>query len=500
MKKWLLIISLVLLFSQKSGFLWANPAFASELTDDYFDIATNYYNATNYAKALEYLDSILKLEPQNLQAKALKDKISPPVVEACGTDTTTTTVLTTPTAQAQIVPAQAPKIEMPVVVEPKGDIEKISYDSNYYNTKGQEFYKKKEFDSAIEYFYKAVNLNARNAQAYNNLAMCYWFKNNLIAAIKYFKKANYINHGYTQPLVNLALLYKQLGDVPNQVYYLKKAIKYNPADFTAYYWLGDYYRNIGEYPAAIECFKEVVRINPKFSQAYLSIAMCFFETEEFNYTILALTQYQEYYPDSDFAYYLKAKANLAMTRYSDAKENIEKAIAICNNNEYQYELAKIDYYLEDYSSALDIFQNLLKNGDSAEMFNYVGLCNYKLKNIEVAQANFNKAIELDGLRPIYYYNLAQCYKSIGDKKNYTKYVNIATKITPINYQDFIDLSYIYYDNGNPSYAINSLNDAISKYPTIKALYLSKLKIYESIGDNLHYNECKDLIETRFNKK
>ena len=54
-----------------------NFASASEITDDYFDIATNYFNTNNYAKAIEYLDNILKLEPDNLQAQTLRNKILP---------------------------------------------------------------------------------------------------------------------------------------------------------------------------------------------------------------------------------------------------------------------------------------------------------------------------------------------------------------------------------------------------------------------------------------
>ena len=462
-------------------------SFASDLIDDYFDIATNYYNSNNYAKSLEYLNSIIKIEPDNIKALELKNKILPPAAQ-----NTSAKKESEATAQTPQNPETADA--------PQENIEKTAYDSDYYNTKGQEFYQKKELDTSIEYFYKALALNNKNAQAYNNLAMSYWLKNNLDLAIKNFKKANSLDKNYTQPLVNLSNLYKQLGNEKCQIYFLNKAIKHNYNDYLAHYWLGDYFKNKGQYPLAINCFKEVVKINPKFSQVYLDLAICFFETEEFNYTLLALSQYNEFYPDSDFAFFLEAKANLAMCRYKDAKIYIENAIAVNNTPEYQFELAKIDYYLEDYASALKIFQNILKSTDSAEIFNYVGLCNYKLKNIEIAIANFNKAIDLDGLRPIYYYNLAQCYKSIGDKKNYVKYVNTATKINPINYQDFIDLSYIYYDNANPSYAINSLNSAIAKYPDVKSLYLSKLKIYEAIGDNLHYNETKDLIQMRFNNR
>lgn len=488
MKKGVFLIGLLIM----GGLLCGNVVIANELTDDYFDIATNYYCANNYSKSIEYLDLILQIEPANQKAKALRDKISPPPID------TSKAVVEEKTAKV-LTNSNNPE-NFVILNVPEADTEKMDYNSDYYNMKGQEFYKKRDYNEAIGYFFKAINLNKRNAQAYNNLAMTYWIKNNPECAIKYFKKANSINRGYTQPLVNLSNLYKQLGDKSAQVYYLKKAIKHNPNDYLAYYWLGEYYRSEGFYPTAIENYKEVVKINPKFSQAYLSLAMSFFETEDFNYTIMALGQYLELCPSSDYAYFLLAKTNLALCRYADAKVNVQKAIEINNNNEYQYVLAQIDYYLEDYPQALIVFQKLLNTGASAELFNYAGLCNYKMKNIDAAIANFNKAISLDGLRPIYYYNLAQCYKSMGDKKNYVKYVNSATKINPVNYQDFIDMSYIYYDNGNPGYAINSLNNAISKYPNVKSLYLSKLKIYEALGDNLNYNETRDNIEMRFNRK
>lgn len=483
MRKGILFCVLVLFVLQLAVTVNAN-----ELTDDYFDIATNYFNSNNYAKAIEYLDLILAIEPKNVSAKTLRDRISPPAIDEAVATQQTAKVLST-----------APNPEAVTIVEvPKANTEEIVYNSDYYCNKGQEFYNKKDFDSAVEYFHKSVMLNKNNAQAYNNLAMAYWCKNNQEAAIKFFKKAHSINKCYTQPLVNLSNLYKQAGDVKKQLEYLRKAICLNQNDYLAYYWLADYYKSINAYPQAISNYSEVIKINPKFPQAYLSLAMCYFETEEFNLSISVLNQYREFYPDSDFAYSLMAKSSLALSQYDDAKAYIGKAIALNDNKDYQYELGKIDYYMGDYQDALDIFQNVLQLGESAEIFNYVGLCHYKLENIEIAIVNFKKAIELDGLRPIYYYNLAQCYKSLGDKKNYVKYANTATKITPVNYQDFIDLSYIYYDNGSPSYAINFLNNAIKRYPNVKSLYLSKLKIYEVMGDNLHYNETKNLIEAKFN--
>lgn len=485
MKKGILFFVLVLLALQ-----FQNCVSATELSEDYFDIASNYYVSNNYAKALEYIDLVLKFDPNNAKATELKSKILP--------DETKSDNLTIEQTAKILSTTQGTSIEI-IDIEKK-NIDNVIYDANYYNTKGQEFYRKKELEQAIQYFQKAIKIDKRNAVAYNNLAMTFWAQNNTAGAINYFKKSNSLNRRFTQPLVNLSMLYKQLGDEKNQICYLKKAIRLNCNDYLAYYWLGDYYKNKGLYPLAIQNYKETLKINQKFAPVYLNLALCFFETEEFNYCLLALNQYKEFCTNSDYAYYLASRANSALCRHKEAKEMIEKAILTCDRPDYNFELAKIDYSLGEYQNALNILQNLLKSIDSAEYFNYAGLCNYKLKNIEIAIANFNKAIDMDGLRPMYYYNLAQCYKSLGDKKNYVKYVNTATKINPISYQDFIDLSYIYYDNGNPGYALNTINRAISFYPDNKALYLSKLKIYETLGDNFHYNETKKMINERFNEK
>jgi tetratricopeptide (TPR) repeat protein len=482
MKKGILITVIVLLC-----LLMTNIVEASELTDDYFDIATNYYNSNNYAKALEYLDLIGTIEPDNQKAKELRDKISPPPVDK---------TLQECEAAKALSEAKTPQ-DVVIVKVPQQNLDKVIYDSDYYNLKGQEFYNKKDFDSAIQFFHKSTVVNKRNARAYNNLGMSYWCKGNTEAAVKYFKLANSINKNYTQPLVNLSNLYKQLGDSKKQFLYLQKAIKINPNEYLAFYYLGEYYRAQYKFIDAINNYKESVKINPKFPSVYLSLGLSFFETEEFNYSILALKQYLELCPNSDFAYFLMSKAALALCHYNDAKTYIITAIGINDNNEYQLELAKIELAMQNYDAALTIFQKVLQAGDNAELFNYVGLCYYKNKNAEIAIVNFKKAIELDGLRPIYYYNLAQCYKSIGDKQNYVKYVNTATKINPISYQDYIDLSCIFHDNSNSAYAINSLNDAIKKYPDEKGLYLAKLKIYEAIGDSLNYNKTKEVIKMRF---
>lgn len=48
---------------------------ASELTEDYFDIASNYCVYGNYNEALNYINKILEIEPQNIEAKNLQNTL-----------------------------------------------------------------------------------------------------------------------------------------------------------------------------------------------------------------------------------------------------------------------------------------------------------------------------------------------------------------------------------------------------------------------------------------
>jgi tetratricopeptide (TPR) repeat protein len=66
MKKFVLLLILCLLFSTNL------PTFASEIEEDYLDIAANYCVIGNYQGAIEYLNKILEINPANTQANDLK--------------------------------------------------------------------------------------------------------------------------------------------------------------------------------------------------------------------------------------------------------------------------------------------------------------------------------------------------------------------------------------------------------------------------------------------
>ncbi len=68
MKK--ILLSLIL------AFFVLSPVLASEIEDDYFDIAGNYCVTGDYKSAMEYLDKILQINPSNKRAMDLKNGLN----------------------------------------------------------------------------------------------------------------------------------------------------------------------------------------------------------------------------------------------------------------------------------------------------------------------------------------------------------------------------------------------------------------------------------------
>jgi len=468
MKKFLLITVLI-------G-LCTNSVLADERTQDYFDLAKSYQEIGNITKSLEYVEQILKREPENKEVLNFKLKLLPP------TDG---------------------KVEKSTIANGVFEIQSAltdNYDSDFYNKRGREFYINQEYDNAAECFKSAIYINPTNKYALNNLGLAYLAKKEFKLAEKYFKKSNSKDKSYTNPLNNLSCLYEKLGEGKKRLSVLKKALKYNPNDYCTHFLLGNYYYEQKNYNEAIRHYKKSVELYPKYSEAYLKSAETYRQMGDYKWSNAELSYYNALCPKSDYAYFLMAKNYFDLKEIDNAKKMIYKAIFINNCKTYRYELGKINFYSGKIADAIDNFEATLSENSTAEVYNYLGLCYLKQKKFKQAIVNFNHAVNLDGHRPIYYYNLALTYKSLNDNQNYSKYLNTVQKIEPITYQDYIDLACIYLELSGKNSAISIINTGIEKYPEEKQLYHTKIKIYELTNDKSGVDIARKQLFLKFNSQ
>ena len=147
----------------------------------------------------------------------------------------------------------------------------ISYVFVYFSL-GQIYQKyKPDYDKAIEYYGKAVELNPNYAEAYFNLGNLYLkYKQDYDKAIECYGEARFFREAAAEVNYNLGYAY-QIGkqDYDKAIKYYEKTIKYDPDYMDAYIGLGDIYQQQGEASKAIRFYKKASTLGDARSKQWL---------------------------------------------------------------------------------------------------------------------------------------------------------------------------------------------------------------------------------------
>lgn len=261
------------------------PAFSSEMTEDYMDIAKNYAVIGDYPHTVQYLNKILSVEPNNSQIRDMVSMLN-----------------------------------------------------------GFSSQDRKSFATRL------------NSSIYN------------------------------------AMVAKYNGDSTLTLEYLKKAANSN--GFLFYNFLGEYYKELGQYNMAVAAFNSALQYNPDFVQAYLAIALCRYDTGDYEGVIPPITKFLYFNQQEDFAYLVRAKAYLMMNRYNDAETEIVTALALNDDIMYRYVHGIILCKKGQFEQAKNILEPLTDSITGSDIYKYLGMAYLGLRDYNNALLNLDKAIVL----------------------------------------------------------------------------------------------------------
>ena len=155
------------------------------------------------------------------------------------------------------------------------DLETNPYGTKINNALALHYRDKEDYERAVQYASKAIELASRNHNAYENLGTISAYKGNYDEAIKLYKKSIEISPDFYLAHNNLGLVYGYIGDFNSSIFYLKKAIELEPKLSKAHNDLGIAYANIGKFDEAIKEMKESIRLNPYESDYYYNLALIY---------------------------------------------------------------------------------------------------------------------------------------------------------------------------------------------------------------------------------
>lgn len=207
---------------------------ANEVTEDYFDIASDYATYGKYSDAMIYVDKILQIEPNNADAKDLKN---------------TLIRVTNPNAKSYLTYN-----------------DKTIQQAQQYKKQGERNKQISTLASATNDFWSIFLLAQyyRDNGDYNN-------------AISYFQKATNLKPDYSQNYLGLAQCYSEMGDYKNAVNNLNKYIGYNQNSDIAYALRANANLNLNSLSEAGDDIKRALEIEENISYLLIEAKILYYK-------------------------------------------------------------------------------------------------------------------------------------------------------------------------------------------------------------------------------
>lgn len=275
---------------------------SSEITEDYFDIATNYCTYGQYNDAIIYLDKILQLEPNNNDAKDLKN---------------TLIRIKNPNSKSYLT----------------------SKNKNINNSKTSKL--QGDYEKEIT----SLNNTPNDFWAAYSLAEVYLNNNDYKNAIYNYQKAISLNPDYTQSYLSLAQAYIANKDFPNAIDVLNKYLTYNKNSDIAYAMRAKAYLNTNNIDKAENDIEKAINIEEDISYLLIEAKILYYKGD-YSQAREKLNILSQNIQTSEVYKYI-GLCDYAMGNYPSALLNTDKAIILSDddkelNSKYNEIKSKLD--------------------------------------------------------------------------------------------------------------------------------------------------------------
>ena len=300
-------------------------------------------------------------------------------------------------------------------------------ESEYHNSKGDEYYNDGNFWEALEEYQQAINIEAK-PEYYNNLGWAYYKLKQYTQAEESFNKVPKDDSNYAGSREGLAWVYYAQGKEDEAAELFKKAsqeysdsesyenairnftmaIKIDDKNAFLYLLRGMQYILLDKYDEGLEDLNRAIQLDSNLAMAYRSRALTY--------------KIQGKKEEAKKNFLLAGKKYLNKNEYDNAREALNEALEIDENygEVYAY-LAQVENRQNKYQEAIDNFDKAISLGFIENwVYNNRGFNKYKLKRYEEAIEDFNKNIELYPTFEKTYKNRGDCYFAESDWKNAMK--------------------------------------------------------------------------------
>ena len=296
----------------------------------------------------------------------------------------------------------------------------ISPDSAEKYQGGQEQFKKRRYAEAIKLFDEAVNLDGKNAQAYQAMGLTYQKMRDYAKASDAFKMATSVDPSYTAAYFALGQLQlislKKFSDAQNS---LKRVLELDP-NFedgkarqmlaNAYLKRGAAYHRQKNYKSAAQQYVSATQIDPSSARTFYNLGLAYKSGREYTKAIDALSTATDLDPSYDRAFRVLGDIYKSTRKNSKAISAYSKAIAANQKEIKAYRsLATVYSSNKQHTKAASTLSKAIKvKPGNAQLHTDLGFAYHSLKQYTRAIASYKRAVA-NGGKSETHYRLAVSY-------------------------------------------------------------------------------------------
>lgn len=380
-----------------------------------------------------------------------------------------------------------------------------------------------DYALALKYYNTALHLLKKSkdtselATAYNYIGNLYSYKGEYNTALDYFQKSLNLHQpsqdnkdlSLATTYNNIGFAYSTLGDPSKSLDYYKQALSIrqdllppnSPEIALVYNNLGVAYSSAGKQLEAIDCYSSALSIqeksliagHPALALTYNNLGLAYSlknrQTEAISYYKKALAIYEkafgERHPDTARTFNNLGYAYYALNKDKESLEYYQKAIAIQEpilgikhpetsrtyNNLGMYYLKKTEYAksIDAFKKALAAYSGLSNTNDyEASIHTGMALCYLKTENYKESLNSYKKALQIlqnteniDALKlSLLNADIASVYLFMKDFKSAINHYQEALKVGEDRYNDNLPVLYAIYSGlGFANYSLGDESQA-----------------------------------------
>ncbi|NIA18613.1 MAG: tetratricopeptide repeat protein [Simkaniaceae bacterium] len=185
---------------------------------------------------------------------------------------------------------------------------------------GNQCYKRRDLDCAIEKYQQVIEIDPTFYQAYYQTGVIEARRGNYAYAMENYKLALEHNPNFYKGWFALGLVQKKDGDSQAALESLGKAVEIHPGYYKAYGAMGDIYIEMRKYDEALSVLLTATQVEPTYAKGFLSLGTVYIEKGELANAVASLEMATSLDPKKHQAWYLLAQSNNELGECEKAKE------------------------------------------------------------------------------------------------------------------------------------------------------------------------------------